>query len=296
TKQNLIDGNTRHFPVPSEKIPQSPLHHVEIVSNLKDNFKNRFKDFNEIPIVAQFVVSPFMEIDIQQFATSVTQNFSEDIAATETEVIPFQNDLALKSLVSNTECIWPSVRFLEAVSRCENLNESSPLILAVCKDEYHSVPEEKGKQWFKHMRGLSDSWRSTHTTTAALVVGRLANSNQQAATDRSNRPSTDIVWNSNCGFGNGAIKSSRLDGGPSSVHEPSQEVSNAKVMELLKPHVLTEILVPCMSRLKEYQTRSDSWSQRLFDSGVKKPTKDGPLLSLSTPSPSRKIMISEWSL
>ncbi|CAH2016249.1 unnamed protein product [Acanthoscelides obtectus] len=122
TKQNLIDGNTRHFPVPSEKIPQSPLHHVEIVSNLKDNFKNRFKDFNEIPIVAQFVVSPFMEIDIQQFATSVTQNFSEDIAATETEVIPFQNDLALKSLVSNTECIWPSVRFLEAVSRCEVLS------------------------------------------------------------------------------------------------------------------------------------------------------------------------------
>ncbi|CAH2007309.1 unnamed protein product [Acanthoscelides obtectus] len=82
-----------------EKIPQSPLHHVEIVSNLKDNFKNRFKDFNEIPIVAQFVVSPFMEIDIQQFATSVTQNFSEDIAATETEV-----------------------RFLEAVSRCEVLS------------------------------------------------------------------------------------------------------------------------------------------------------------------------------
>ncbi|CAH1977712.1 unnamed protein product [Acanthoscelides obtectus] len=60
-------------------------YHVEIVSNLKDNFKNRFKDFNEIAIVAQFVVSPFMEIDIQQFATSVTQNFREDIAATEME-------------------------------------------------------------------------------------------------------------------------------------------------------------------------------------------------------------------
>ncbi|CAH2007345.1 unnamed protein product [Acanthoscelides obtectus] len=40
-----------------------------------------FKDFNEIAIMAQFAVSPFMEIDIQQFATSVTQNFSEDIAA-----------------------------------------------------------------------------------------------------------------------------------------------------------------------------------------------------------------------
>ncbi|CAH1984957.1 unnamed protein product [Acanthoscelides obtectus] len=139
TKQNLIDGNTRHFPVPSEKIPQSPLHHVEIVSNLKDNFKNRFKDFNEIPIVAQFVVSPFMEIDIQQFATSVTQNFSEDIAATETEVIPFQNDLALKSLVSNTECIWPSVRFLEAVSRCEVCHSISYCIFILYTITFYMV-------------------------------------------------------------------------------------------------------------------------------------------------------------
>ncbi|CAH2006340.1 unnamed protein product [Acanthoscelides obtectus] len=59
--------------------------------------------------MSQFIVSPFMEIDIQQFATSVTQNVSDDIAATEMEVIAFQNDLALKSLVSNTRSIWPSV-------------------------------------------------------------------------------------------------------------------------------------------------------------------------------------------
>lgn len=55
--------------------------------------------------VAQFVVSPFMEIDIQQFATCVMQNFGKDIAATEIEVIDFQNDLALKSLVSSAKCI-----------------------------------------------------------------------------------------------------------------------------------------------------------------------------------------------
>ncbi|CAH1958829.1 unnamed protein product [Acanthoscelides obtectus] len=88
-EQNLIDGDTRYFPVLSEKVSQSPLdpydskYHVEIVSNLKDYFKNPFKDFNEIVIVAQFVVSAFMGIDIQQFAISLTQNFSEDIASTE---------------------------------------------------------------------------------------------------------------------------------------------------------------------------------------------------------------------
>ncbi|CAH1986623.1 unnamed protein product [Acanthoscelides obtectus] len=60
-EQNLINGDTRHFPVPPEKISQSPLepydrkYHVEIVSNLKDNFKNRFKVFNEIALMAQFV-------------------------------------------------------------------------------------------------------------------------------------------------------------------------------------------------------------------------------------------------
>ncbi|CAH1954402.1 unnamed protein product [Acanthoscelides obtectus] len=103
-EQNLIDGDTVHFPDLSQKISQSPLesydskYHVEIVSNMKDNFKNRFKDFNEIAIVVQFVVSPFMEIDIQQFATSVTQNLSEDIAATEMEVIAFQNEFKIISL------------------------------------------------------------------------------------------------------------------------------------------------------------------------------------------------------
>ncbi|CAH1115752.1 unnamed protein product [Psylliodes chrysocephalus] len=50
-----------------------------------------------MPLVAQFFVSPFMEIDIQQFATCVMQNFGEDIGARKMEVIEFQNDLALKS-------------------------------------------------------------------------------------------------------------------------------------------------------------------------------------------------------
>ncbi|CAH2006833.1 unnamed protein product [Acanthoscelides obtectus] len=107
-EQNLTDGDTRHFPVLSENISQNPLEPYDI-SNLQDNFNNRFKDFNEIAIVAQLVVSPFMDSDIQQFAASLTQNFSEGIAATEMEVIEFQNDLALKSLVSNTKCIWPPV-------------------------------------------------------------------------------------------------------------------------------------------------------------------------------------------
>ncbi|CAH2008612.1 unnamed protein product [Acanthoscelides obtectus] len=82
-EQSLIDGDTRYFPALSEKISILTIcskYHVEKVSSLNDNFKNRFKDFSEIAIVVQLVVSPFMEIEIQQFATSVTQNFGEDIA------------------------------------------------------------------------------------------------------------------------------------------------------------------------------------------------------------------------
>nr|CAH7728571.1 unnamed protein product [Callosobruchus chinensis] len=35
------------------------------------------------------------------------QSFGEGIAATEMEMISFQNDLALKSLLLHTKCIWP---------------------------------------------------------------------------------------------------------------------------------------------------------------------------------------------
>ncbi|XP_072392463.1 uncharacterized protein [Diabrotica undecimpunctata] len=101
-KQSLINSDSKHFPILSEKISQNPLEpydnkYVETISTLKSNFKNRFKDFNEMALVTQFAVSPFMKIDIQQFAACVMQNFGEDIAATEMEVIEFQNDLALKS-------------------------------------------------------------------------------------------------------------------------------------------------------------------------------------------------------
>ncbi|KAK9685861.1 hypothetical protein QE152_g37611 [Popillia japonica] len=128
SEQNLINHDAKHFPILSETISENPIepydskYHVEIVSNLKDNFKNRFNDFNEMTLVAQFVVSPCMEIDIQQFATSVMQNFGEDIAATEMELIDFQNDFTLKSLVSSTKCIWPVEKF----SKSEGLTEKDP--------------------------------------------------------------------------------------------------------------------------------------------------------------------------
>lgn len=106
-EQNLIFRIARCFPIPLKKISQNLLEPYDSdseyhVDNLKNNFKNRSKDFNAMASVAQFVISPFMEINIQKFATSVIQNFGEDIAATEVEVIAFQNDLVLKSLVSST--------------------------------------------------------------------------------------------------------------------------------------------------------------------------------------------------
>ncbi|CAH1993327.1 unnamed protein product, partial [Acanthoscelides obtectus] len=104
-ERNLIDSDTMHFPVLSEKISQRRLepsdrkYYVEIVSNLKDNFKTRYKGFNEIAVVAQFLVSPFMKMYIQQFATSVTQNLSEDITATEMQITAMQ-----KTTVTKMKC------------------------------------------------------------------------------------------------------------------------------------------------------------------------------------------------
>nr|CAH7737142.1 unnamed protein product [Callosobruchus chinensis] len=50
-----------------------------------------------------------MDIDIQEFATCVMENFCENISGTDIEMISFQNDLALKSLFSNAKCIWSLV-------------------------------------------------------------------------------------------------------------------------------------------------------------------------------------------
>ncbi|CAG9833212.1 unnamed protein product [Diabrotica balteata] len=92
-EQNVINSDSKHFPILSEKISQNPLephdnkYHVEVIATLKSNFKSRFKNYNEMALVAQFVVSPFMGIDIQQFAACVMQNYGEDIAATEMEVV-----------------------------------------------------------------------------------------------------------------------------------------------------------------------------------------------------------------
>lgn len=55
-EQNVINHDAKHFPILSENIPENPMEpydskcHAEIVTNLKDKFKNPFKDFNEMPL------------------------------------------------------------------------------------------------------------------------------------------------------------------------------------------------------------------------------------------------------
>nr|CAH7740495.1 unnamed protein product [Callosobruchus chinensis] len=50
---SLINRDAKHIPTFSEKLSQNTLQpyrsrcHVESVSNLKQNFKNRFEDFNK---------------------------------------------------------------------------------------------------------------------------------------------------------------------------------------------------------------------------------------------------------
>nr|CAH7753718.1 unnamed protein product [Callosobruchus chinensis] len=46
------------------------------------------------------------------------QNFRENIAATEMDMIPIQNDLALNSLFLNTKCIWPLVSKIKDPVAC----------------------------------------------------------------------------------------------------------------------------------------------------------------------------------
>ncbi|CAG9830135.1 unnamed protein product [Diabrotica balteata] len=97
-------------------------------------------------LLAQFVVLPFMEIDIQQFAACIIQNFGEDIAATEMEVIEFQNDLALKSLVSSTECIWPiNQAAISPLKKAIYAIDDIPMLKLRGKNAYKPSTEEKNR-------------------------------------------------------------------------------------------------------------------------------------------------------
>lgn len=58
--------------------------------------------------MAQFVNSPFVEIDAEDFSACVVKHFGGDQAAVEMEFVDFQNDLSLRTL-STTGNIWPLV-------------------------------------------------------------------------------------------------------------------------------------------------------------------------------------------
>lgn len=69
---------------------------MQIISILNDAVKSHFTGFNDIALLVQFVASLFKEINFEQLATCIMHR-----AAIELEIITLQNNLALKSLVSN---------------------------------------------------------------------------------------------------------------------------------------------------------------------------------------------------
>lgn len=79
---------------------------MEILSDIRQQFDQRFQDFKSILIVAQFVNSPFVEIDAEDFSACVVKHFGGDQAAVEMEFVDFQNDLRTLSTTAN---IWPLV-------------------------------------------------------------------------------------------------------------------------------------------------------------------------------------------
>ncbi|CAH1964379.1 unnamed protein product, partial [Acanthoscelides obtectus] len=121
------EGNHENDELPLrqlEKIYQSPLelydskYLVEIVSNLMHNFKNRFKDFNEIAIVGQF-------------ATSVTQNLSEYIAATEIES-------GIEAKLEKLFCRKSTLIYYQ-IRRCGNVSSERDLAISPCESRMLSV-------------------------------------------------------------------------------------------------------------------------------------------------------------
>lgn len=115
-EKNVTQLEYKHFPslkkiVEKHNPPQHPSNnqeYIEILSNLRQQFDQRFQDFKSILIVAKFVNSPFVEIDAEDFSACVVKHFGGDPAAVEMELVDFQNDLSLRTL-STTGNIWPLV-------------------------------------------------------------------------------------------------------------------------------------------------------------------------------------------
>lgn len=115
-EKNVIQFEYKHFPSLKKIVDkQNPPQHlsnnqeyVEILSDLRQQLDQRFQDFKSILIVAQFVNSPFVEIDAEDFSACVVKHFGGDQAAVEMEFVDFQNDLSLRTL-STTGNIWPLV-------------------------------------------------------------------------------------------------------------------------------------------------------------------------------------------
>jgi len=127
-ERNLIQGELKHFTCLKQtldeqellniELPYNSAPHIEVISDLKHQFDSRFQDFKKISILAQFVQFPFVEIDAGDFAVCVLEHFEEDSASVEIELLDFQQDLTLKSLVSSLQGrtvnssppnVWPLV-------------------------------------------------------------------------------------------------------------------------------------------------------------------------------------------
>lgn len=63
--------------------------HVQLL----ELFEQWFSDFKTIELLAQFVLTPFMKIDIEKLSSCITENFQVNGLLSETELIDFLCDL-----------------------------------------------------------------------------------------------------------------------------------------------------------------------------------------------------------
>uniref|UniRef100_T1I827 CUB domain-containing protein n=1 Tax=Rhodnius prolixus TaxID=13249 RepID=T1I827_RHOPR len=66
------------------------VYHFVHKADLRQQFDQRFQDFKSILIVAQFVNSPIVEIDAEDFSACVVKHLGGDQAAVEMEFVDFQ--------------------------------------------------------------------------------------------------------------------------------------------------------------------------------------------------------------
>ncbi|XP_069506236.1 general transcription factor II-I repeat domain-containing protein 2-like [Ambystoma mexicanum] len=123
--EQVVKTKIHHFPsvieMLSENTASPELLNIEkyssLLSRLKEEFSDQFRDFERIEPCVMFIANPFMEVIVCEFTEQMSELFTLNSFAMEMEIVSLQGDIQLKSRQSHTN-FWSLVDYKEYNNLC----------------------------------------------------------------------------------------------------------------------------------------------------------------------------------